>query len=43
MRAVDDFPATCAQALADGVGGFKILIPPELDALGEKLLSGGAV
>jgi hypothetical protein len=43
LSAVDNLPSACAQPLADGVGGFEVLVSPELEALGEQLFSGGAV
>jgi hypothetical protein len=38
VRAVHDVPPARAQSLADAVGGFEILGPPALDALGEQAL-----
>jgi hypothetical protein len=43
LRTVHHFPPARAQPLADGVGGFEILVSPPLDSLGEQLFSGGAV
>jgi hypothetical protein len=37
-RAVHDVPTTGVQPLADRVGPFEVLLPPELDALGEQPL-----
>jgi len=36
--AVNDVPPTRAKPLADGIGALEVLVPPELNALGEQAL-----